>query len=425
MRLKTPKRYQSKYQRSSWFSLRWAWFWLFAIIAASTLFYIYQNRSVFLPAANNLMATAMGSVGEGLSTVIAPTPTATADPSGAILQADAAWDRGAIEDAQILYTSVIEAAPNNVRVHYRYTLSLLMNGQRQEAVSAAENLVTAAPFDSNAWALRAMVLDWNGRYTDAMSSALRAIELDGENARAYAFLAEIYFELGQNTRALDTLARALEIDPNSFEAYRAQGLLELVINGDVDAARAAYEEAIALEPQIIYPYLDLASLEINSSLYDDAIARLRGVLDLNPTNNEALYLLAVAYYRGLGDPSQAREFVNRCVDANPNNNTCQYYLGRMLLVLEQPQQALEHLMRPIQNNTTSPIHYYWAAQGQVLNGNCPAAVPLLENGLRLAQEQDFSAVFDDFEVSLRECGRGAAIFTPTPAVAESTAETGS
>jgi hypothetical protein len=117
MRLKTPKRYQSKYQRSSWFSLRWAWFWLFAIIAASTLFYIYQNRSVFLPAANNLMATAMGSVGEGLSTVIAPTPTATADPSGAILQADAAWDRGAIEDAQILYTSVIEQCAGTLSLY--------------------------------------------------------------------------------------------------------------------------------------------------------------------------------------------------------------------------------------------------------------------------------------------------------------------
>jgi tetratricopeptide (TPR) repeat protein len=318
------------------------------------------------------------------------------------------------------YQTLLPAVPNDVVVHYRVALGLLMEGRLDEALDAAERTVTANPYSSDAWAIRAMVLDWNSRPGEAIASALRALELSPENARAMAFLAEAYYDANQPERALEMVNEAVEIDPESFEAYRVRGLIVQGAQFDLDAARQDFQHAYDIAPHLPYLAIDLARIDYALENREDAIETLTGVIEENPGNVIALYELGNYYYGGLGSPNQALDYLTRCVEADPENIPCHYLLGRVQISLEQYNVAAETLARAIDLGSTAARHYWWAGRAQTILGNCAAAIPYLQTGIELARDEDNTDLVVEFEDSLRECGALAAL--PAEATEEATAE---
>ena len=414
MYLRTPKRYRSGNRRSLISTRR-----LLVLILLPLLIFlglqIYDNRDLYGPPIQQAIYNVVGQMENSMATAQAPTPLPTQDPGQRIIFADSEWSRGAIEAAVTEYQGLIDAIPNDVEAHYRITLGLLMEGQTEQALDAAERTVTANPFSSDAWAIRAMALDWAGRPGEAIASALHALELDAENARAMAFLAEAYLDAGQGERALDTVNEALELDPASFEAYRVRGLILQSVEFDFDAARADYQQAYDLAPNLPYLAIDLAI--IDSALLDTeaAIETLSEVIELNPGNTRALYLIASYYYRDQGSPNQALDYLTRCVEANPDSVSCHYMLGRVQIALDQVDLATESLEAAISLGTTDPFHYWWAGRVQIIQGNCSAAIPYLQTGYPLARESENADLITTYEDSLREC-------QALPALAEATEE---
>ncbi|RMF77329.1 MAG: tetratricopeptide repeat protein [Chloroflexi bacterium] len=415
MQLRTPKRYTKGHKRSI-ISLRRLWLWILTPLLVYGGLQVYQNRDTLGPPVQDFVADIVADAQSGIATAIAPTPLPTQDPAERIAIANDAWQRGAMQEAVADYASITNLAPNDVLVHYRWTLGLIMNGQLDAALDAAERTVTADPFSSDAWAIRAMALDWNGHAGEAIASAQHALELDPQNPRALAFLAEAYLDAGQPDRALQTVEQALEIDPDSFEAYRVRGLIRQTAQFDFEGAREDYLTAYELAPHISYPAIDLARIEFSLQNIDDAIATLTNVIELNPENAEALFWMSVFQYSGKGDPNQASDFASRCVAANPDSIACNYYLGRIQIGLEQYALAADSLDKAIELGTTNPIHFWWAGQAQLSLGNCPAAVNYLNTGYRIARENEQANLYSDFEDLLRECQAfGGVRPTATPA----------
>jgi tetratricopeptide (TPR) repeat protein len=403
MYLRTPKRYTARGRQRNIISLRWLWLWILTPIVIYFGNYIYQNRATYGPPVQEAINSVVDNANQQLATAVAPTAPPTQDPGERLVLADAAWQRGAIGEALNEYQAILDAVPNDVTVHYRLTLGLIMQGQLEEALEAAEKTVTANPYAADAWAIRAMALDWNGRPGEAIASALHAIELNPESARAYAFLGEAYFDSGQFDRALETVNRALEMDPNSFEAYRIRGQIVLQTQYDFETAREDFQRAYEIAPNMPYIAIDLALMENALQDTEAAIDRLRALVDLNPQNSQALYWLGVFYYSSIGDPNQAAEYLTRCVQTNPRSVSCNYYLGRVQIGLEQYDIAADSLETAIDLGTSNPVHYWWAARAQAIQGNCPAAVPYLETGYDLALESADTTLIADFEDSMREC----------------------
>ena len=105
------------------------------------------------------------------------------------------------------------SAPNDVRVHYRYTYGLLIEGKYKAALGAAEHTVTANPFSSDAWAIRALALAHNKQYAAAIASGLQALSIDPNNATALAFMAETYLDADQPGQAEEKANQAIERRP--------------------------------------------------------------------------------------------------------------------------------------------------------------------------------------------------------------------
>lgn len=432
MYLKTPKRYSKAQQRRSPISLRWIWLWILTPVVVIVGIQIYQRRAEFAPPVQQVINNVIDSVQSGVSTAVAPTATATENPTAKLNLAENDWREGRIESAVNSYLAIANALPNDVTVHNRLAFGLLMQGRDDEALPAAESAVTSDPFSSDAWAIRALALDRNNRAGEAIASALRALELDANSARALAFLALAYYNDGEFELAKSTSDRALEADSGSYEALNVRGVIAQSIDFDRETARNYYQQAYDIAPKVPYVAVDLANilytLGINSGddatlnkNMDDAISILSDVIEVNPKNGLALFALGTLYFRGQGNFSQAADTLNRCVDANPNSIDCNAYLGRVQSSMDDNEGAIQHLQKAIDLGSKFPYYFFWLGRSQKSLGLCSQALPNLRQGRELAITADIGDVVAAADDLIRECEASLGIFSATP-IPEATLE---
>ncbi|MEQ8675857.1 MAG: tetratricopeptide repeat protein [Aggregatilineales bacterium] len=448
MYLKTPKRYTSGGRRRGIISLRSILLLVITPLAVLGGMYIYENQAQFVPPVSTAVFDLMNRAESGVSTARAPQPTPTQNPASNINRANDAWMRGSVEDAVELYDEVISAVPNDLRVHYLYTLGLIMLDETNKLGEAAENTVTANPFDPNAWTIRAQAFISTGDYGEAIASALRALEIASSTAvdtnpeimaparaRAFATLAEVYFELEQYDRALTAVNQALDVYPDSPEAYYVRGLINWFSLAIFDREAAMEDFQIAYDIQPSYHYIAVSMVFLNSELggvalrdgetaqseayYNEALALSEQILELNPGYPRILQFLADYYFRIVGDDNQASDYASRCVRSNPTIDGCYYLLGRAQMRLENYSDARSSFDSAIQNvvtpNGDTPYYYWWAARSVILldPGDCSTVLNYLRPGWDIALEQENGTLLSDYSDSFQDCGASVGL-TPTP-----------
>jgi tetratricopeptide (TPR) repeat protein len=388
MYLRTPKQYRK--QRRHLLSLRWLWLWILTPVVALVGIHIYQNQDTYGPPVRQVITDAFHQFQGSIATAVAPTALPTANPTDQLALANSSWQRGAIEDAVHNYQAILDAVPNDLTVHYRVAFGLLMDGRYADGLAAAEQAVSASPYSDDAWAIRTMALDRNGETGLAIASGLQALSLNPDSARALAFLGEAYLDAGDSDRALETVNRALEKDPNSFEAYYVRGRINQEKLFNFDAAHSDYETAMQLAPTFPYIGIHLAALDyrMEPPNYDEGITTLKSILDVNPNNVEALFWIAFLYYSGQGDPTQALEYLNRCVQSDAKNIPCLYYQGQVQYFTGQTDSAVESFQAVLDAGSQNPRYFLSAGRVYSEMGNCPKATPILQQGYQLLQAQE-------------------------------------
>lgn len=408
-------------------SIRRLFFLLVLLTLTGGAVYTLYNQDTVIPIIRGAYGTLSANVNDTVATIAAPTPTATKDPTDDIRLAESAWSSGAYQESVRLYQESITALPNNVKAHYYLTLGLIMQGRLDEALEAAENTVTANPFTADAWAIRAMALNRVGRYADSIVSALRALELDPESARARAFLAESYIDNGQPSRAETALADALEKNPDSYEAHYVSGMYQWEVAYDFVAAREELQNAYDLSRGAAHIGLNLARLQVAAFQdIDSATALLKDILDRNPDNAPVLYQLGEWAWRNNGNSEEAETYLRRCATAVPDDISCQYALGRVLVNLGQVEDARRAFELVIELGSTNPYHYFWAGQIQIqADANCGTAMRYWQQGVQILRLEiqsensiyntieNLQSLLSDYQDVMSPCG-GGSLVTPEP-----------
>lgn len=415
MYVRTPKRYRGTMRRNV-LPLRRIFFWVVMLFVIVLGVGLYQNSDLFTPIISEAVEGVFNQVGESVSTMMAPTPTPTQDPTNILIQASNFWDQGAIADAIALYQQAAPSLPNEEEIFDRVAMGLIMMGQEEQALTYAEQAVNANPFSADAWAIRSWALDWNSLHGEAIASALHALEIEPENARAMAFLAEAYYGAGQTQRALTTANEAVQADPNSAEAYRARGLIQWGGLFDLEAAIADFQQAVALMPNLSIAAMDMAVIEDFRNNDEAAADILQDVIELNPGNSGALLQLGLLYFGSFGDFSQSASYFTRCIDVDSTNARCHYWLGRAQNSLDQPTLAAESFAAAIAFGSTDPYHYWWAGNSQLNIGNCNRARSYLQSGYQIALQGTDANIISDFEFTLstNQCLSSGGSLLPTP-----------
>ena len=178
-----------------------------------------------------------------------PTPTATRSPNSYILEAQAYFETGKLDDpasdldAIGAYQLALQVDPDNALVWAElariqtYSTNLVSTDQQrlarlEEALTSIEQAVELAPDDSTVYAIYAFVLDWNASsnlisiaerenyLVRAEAAANRAYLLDPDNALALAFYAEVLLDQQKWDQARQYAEQAVELAPDLMDTHR-------------------------------------------------------------------------------------------------------------------------------------------------------------------------------------------------------------
>jgi len=177
----------------------------------------------------------------------------------------------------------------------------------------------------------------------------QAVQLDPNYARAWSALAWVLIARAENAEGASfeqgyrdgrlAAERALQLDPGLAEAHAAIGRIKRGYDWDWAGADAAFQKALALEPQNSVVLLGASSLQASLGHFDDAVALNRRAVEIDPLSVVAHVSLGMhAYYAGHLD--LAIDAFQKSLAISPEGPEAHYLLGLVYLSRSQPQQAL-------------------------------------------------------------------------------------
>jgi tetratricopeptide (TPR) repeat protein len=243
-----------------------------------------------------------GRLQEAAAAVTPLTTTAEgADLRGAIEQR-----RGNATEAIDAYGRAVELDPSSEDYRVNLGSALLQAGRTDDAVKVFRTGLRETP---DSWRMRVGLgssLYIAERYEDSAAALLEAAERRPDSSIIYVLLANAY----ESAPALkDQIAATIESgvrrQPQDAVVQRAYGDL-LYSRREPEAARRAYERAIALNPKLAEAHLQLGLILQASGQPDRALAEFQRAVRDDPQLAPARYRLGLAYQK-LGRTREAQE----------------------------------------------------------------------------------------------------------------------
>ncbi len=214
------------------------------------------------------------------------------------------------------------------------------------------------------------------RYLEFMSKQ------QGNAGNVLLDLAYCYERLDDTHKALATYERYLDENPFSTLAwYELAKMYER--DSQSDNAIKAYDFVLTIDPNYIEAYYGKAEIQVNNGEYEQATKTLEGLLDEYPNNIRATYTLgecyekldrledalrcyllaikndesyAEAYYSAAflfkeqGKYYECVMFLKKATSLEPENGEYFYGLGKVLMELGQPEEAIQAFKNALEND---------------------------------------------------------------------------
>jgi tetratricopeptide (TPR) repeat protein len=205
----------------------------------------------------------------------------------------------------------------------------------------------------------------------------------------------IYSDLA--ARSMLTLALAA---PTSAEMHQVMAR-ELARHGDTDPAIANYREAIKINPQLPGLHTELGDLLYHSSeknLKSEAEAEFKAALAANPRDEKAQLSLGIIAQKN-ADLKAAFAADSRALQIDPNDTDACTELAKVLVMMNQQEQAQQMFERAIQIDPTNYVAHFRLATMYRQQGKTDEAKQQVAEYLKYKQMKDsLEKVFRDMRV---------------------------
>lgn len=253
------------------------------------------------------------------------------------------------------------------------------------AIRLAREALASLPSSPDLLHLLALALLQKGQQAEGEDALAQAIALAPHRGAFLVTRGELAFARGQLDAALQDLAAAVQTDPNLLSAYIGLARLELM-RGNVEAAdgHIKYGRRIdANHPALLRVEGELA---LARGDLDAAFAAMNRAVVLQPNKPELHYDLAmVCQRRGL--PALAAQALRNCLRLAPGLRVAQRMLVTVLLDANEPQAAQDQLLEILRKEPEDAGG--WGLLGQIAHslGNLPGAEQATLQSLMIAPEQ--------------------------------------
>jgi TolB-like protein/Tfp pilus assembly protein PilF len=191
---------------------------------------------------------------------------------------------------------------------------------------------------------------WNQRNSSGLGRAAalfqQAIDLDPNFAKAYAGLADAITPLGmppleRKQKARAAAEKALSLDSNMAEAHTALAHVMLRLEIDLAGAERELDISVKLDPKWADTYQRYAQLYMAVGRFDEAIAKNRAGLEIEPFNvplNTTFGILLTSARRY----DEAIAQLNKTLELDSTNRTAHIALATVYVAKGEYAQAAEH-----------------------------------------------------------------------------------
>ncbi len=207
-----------------------------------------------------------------------------------------------------------------------------------------------------------------GMHDQALQDINRALALE-ESAGRLVNRSLLFAELNQKSKAIEDLRRAVTLSPENTLAwynlflldrsveipstldgmeefgpmFSAKGV-EAMESGDLQAAAALFERALALTPDEASLLMNSGRLDFKNQAFASAQMKFERALQVDPTKKEAVYLLGNALF-GQGKFNKALENYSSYLKTDPTMGEVWFNSGMAYLELEDKENACMCLVR--------------------------------------------------------------------------------
>jgi len=147
--------------------------------------------------------------------------------------------------------------------------------------------------------------------------------------------------------------------------------------GDLNAAIAAYKQAVTLNPALGEAHANLGAALAAAGQFDDAIEEDKRAIELVPDTTSVRMNLALAYYKK-GDLEHARLEFEAVHAARPQDLNAAILLAYSDLKLNRADDASRVLAPLAAANVANPDFQYVLALAQIQSGNLTDGLPRME-----------------------------------------------
>jgi tetratricopeptide (TPR) repeat protein len=238
-------------------------------------------------------------------------------------------------------------------------------------------------------------LEWVRQHPDTVGQALeahlagdyrRAAELcreallsDADDSGARLHFARAVNNLGDSQRALDTLEHLVRTAPGFAPGWHALGHVRRA-RGELEAAIAAYQQALELSPGLRRTRFDLGLTCLNADRPERALACFDALLEADGPDPEVAMHAGLALHL-LGRLSEARERLGQALKLAPDHPEAHRFMAGLLNEVGEADAARDHLVTALESRPEDPELLADLADIHELGSELESMADAVERGL--------------------------------------------
>ena len=217
-------------------------------------------------------------------------------------------------------------------------------------------------------------------YPRAKAAAEKALQLDDTLAEAHTSMANVFFRYLELGKSVSEFERSIQLNPNYPTAHQWYGRLTLLALGQFDHALVEAKRAVELDPVSPIGPTDVATVYLTERRYDEAIAKLRNILEMEPDFYWAHRQLGMALELK-GSPNEAIVEYQRAAELNDDPRVLAF-VGHAMASTGKQTEAREMLAKLTEIAKTRYISGYSFAVIHLALGEKDQALDWLEKDAR-------------------------------------------
>lgn len=289
--------------------------------------------------------------------------------------------------------------PNQAAVYFKRAL-MLDNTLLSSIWAKNLNITTIPKYDFDYYNTKGLEYYYSGDCKSAITYFTKAIEINPKSVQALNNLALCHLQMNEFDEAKTALNKALRADRNfnltyinlaKYEALKDNALKKPGRQTGINKQREKYlKEALKVNPNSKYAYLELGNFYLENKDYSNANANFKNAVLIDGNFYEALMGLGISYVEegNLSDGIKALRKASTITSQGSKNPDMLYYLAKICVANTNVKEGKGYLLDAIKQSE-NPNYYFELGKIYYSENDLSSA----QNAFKKAMELDL-----DFEL---------------------------